>query len=87
MYIKSTAEIYKNFFYIHAGVSFDFGVLSCLLLIPYEHTINKGNKNFSEMIKQNNNIDRLPGNINKEINKSNSEIKKRNYIEDLKFIF
>ena len=86
MYIKSTAENYKIFFYIHAGVSFGFGVLSCLLLIPYENTINKDKKNFSEMIEQNNNIDRLPENINNEINKSNNEMKKRNYKEDLKFI-
>ena len=86
MYIKSTAENYKIFFYIHSGVSFGFGILSCLLLIPYENTINKDNKNFSEMIEQNNNIDRLPENINEEINKSNTELKKRNYKEDLKLI-
>ena len=86
MYIKSTAENYKIFFYIHAGIAFGFGVLSCLLLIPYENTINKDKKNFAEMIEQNNNIDRLPENINNEINKSNNELKKRNYKEDLKFI-
>jgi len=86
MYIKTTAENYKIFFYIHAGVAFGFGILSCLLLIPYENTINKDSKNFSEMIEQNNNIDRLPENINEEINKSNTEIKKRNYKEDLKLI-
>ena len=86
MYIKSTAENYKIFFYIHAAIAFGFGILSCLLLIPYENTINKDNKNFSEMIEQNNNIDRLPENINEEINKSNKELKTRNYKEDLKFI-
>ena len=86
MYIQSTAENYKIFFYIHAGVSFGFGILSCLLLIPYENAIKNNNKNFSEMIEQNNNIDRLPENINEEINRSNSELKKRNYKEDLKLI-
>ena len=44
MYIKSTAENYKIFFYIHAGVAFGFGVLSCLLLIPYETNINDDKK-------------------------------------------
>ena len=56
MYIKSTAENYKIFFYIHASVAFGFGLLSSLLLIPFEN-INK-DKNFSTMIEQN--IDRLP---------------------------
>ena len=86
MYIKSTAENYKIFFYIHAGISFGFGILSCLLLFPYEKAINKGGNNFSEMIEQKNNIDRLPENINEEINRANKEIKKSNYKEDLKLI-
>ena len=86
MYIKSTAENYKIFFYIHAGVAFGFGVLSCLLLIPYENNINEDKKKFAEMIEQANNIDRLPENISDEINKSNKELEKRNYKEDLKFI-
>ena len=38
------------------------------------------------MIEQANNIDRLPENISDEINKSNKELEKRNYKEDLKFI-
>jgi len=84
MYMKSTAENYKLFFYIHAGVSFGFGLLSSLLLFPYENIQEK--KNFSSMIEQNNNIDRLPENINEEINRNNSELKKRNYKEDLKLI-
>ena len=86
MYIKSTADNYKIFFYIHAGISFGFGILSCLLLFPYEKAINKGGNNFSEMIEQKNNIDRLPENINEEINRANKEIKKSNYKEDLKLI-
>ena len=86
MYIKSTAENYKIFFYIHAGVAFGFGVLSCLLLIPYENNINEDKKKFAEMIEQANNIDRLPENVSEEINKSNKELEKRNYKEDLKFI-
>ena len=86
MYIKSTAENYKIFFYMHAGISFGFGILSCLLLFPYEKAINKGGNNFSEMIEQKNNIDRLPENINEEINRANKEIKKSNYKEDLKLI-
>ena len=84
MYIKSTAERYKIFFYIHALVSSGFGLLSCLLLIPYE-TINKEKKDFSKMIEQNN-IDRLPENIHKEIQNTNKDTIKRNYKEDLKFI-
>ena len=55
-----------------------------LLLFPYENIQEK--KNFSSMIEQNNNIDRLPENINEEINRNNSELKKRNYKEDLKLI-
>ena len=86
MYIKSTADNYKIFFYIHAGISFGFGILSCLLLFPYEKAINIGGQNFSEMIEQKNNIDRLPENINEEINKANKKIKKSNYKEDLKLI-
>ena len=83
MYVKSTAENYKLFFYIHAFISFFFGLLSCILLFPYEN-INK-DKNFSTMIEQNN-IDRLPENINNEIKKANTEQTKRNYKEDLKLI-
>ena len=83
MYVMSTAENYKIFFYIHAFVAFGFGLLSCLLLFPYEN-LNK-DKKFSEMIEQTN-IDRLPENINKDINKSNSDLIKRNYKEDLKLI-
>ena len=82
MYIKSTAENYKIFFYIHASVAFGFGLLSSLLLIPFEN-INK-DKNFSTMIEQN--IDRLPEEIHKEINKNHNELIKRNYKEDLKLI-
>ena len=83
MYNKSTAENYKIFFYIHSIISFGFGLISCLLLIPYEN-VNK-DKNFSTMIEQNN-IDRLPENINKEINKANNELSKSNYKKDLKLI-
>ena len=83
MYIKSTAENYKIFFYIHAFISFGFGLISCLLLIPYEN-INK-DKSFSSMVEQNN-IDRLPENINKELNKTNNELIKSNYKKDLKLI-
>ena len=43
MYVMSTAENYKIFFYIHAFVSFGFGLLSCLLLFPYEN-LNKEKK-------------------------------------------
>ena len=84
MYIKSTAENYKIFFYIHAFIAFGFGLLSCILLIPYENT-NKENQDFSTMVEQQN-IDRLPENINKEINESKKELIKRNYKEDLKLI-
>jgi nitrate/nitrite transporter NarK len=82
MYVKSTAENYKLFFYIHAFVAFFFGLLSCILLFPYEN-INR--QNFSTMIEQNN-IDRLPENINNEIKKDNDAQVKRNYKEDLKLI-
>jgi Na+/melibiose symporter-like transporter len=84
MYAMSTAENYKVFFYIHSFVSFGFGLLSCLLLFPYEN-LNKEKQKFTEMIEQNN-IDRLPENIHKDINKSNSDLNKRNYKEDLKLI-
>ena len=83
MYIKSTAENYKKFFYIHALVASGFGLLSCLLLIPHEKA--KKDKNFTTMVEQNN-IDRLPENINKEIKDSKKELEKRNYKEDLKLI-
>ena len=83
MYIKSTAENYKIFFYIHALVASGFGALSSLLLIPFEN-MNK-DKNFTEMIEQTN-IDRLPENIHKEMNKTQNELIKRNYKEDLKLI-
>ena len=86
MYIKSTAENFKIFFYMHAGISLGFGILSSLLLFPYEKAISKGGQTFSEMIEQKNNIDRLPENINEEINKTKDEIKKSNYKEDLKLI-
>ena len=86
MYIKSTAENFKIFFYMHAGISLGFGILSSLLLFPYENAISKGGQTFSEMIEQKNNIDRLPENINEEINKTKDEIKKSNYKEDLKLI-
>ena len=86
MYIKSTAENFKIFFYMHAGISLGFGILSSLLLFPYEKAISKGGQTFSEMIEQKNNIDRLPENINEEINRANKEIKKSNYKEDLKLI-
>ena len=76
MYIKSTAENFKIFFYMHAGISLGFGILSSLLLFPYEKAISKGGQTFSEMIEQKNNIDRLPENIKK----------KSNYKEDLKLI-
>ena len=82
MYIKSTAENYKLFFYMHAFVSFFFGLLSCILLFPYE---NIDRQNFSTMIEQNN-IDRLPENINNEIKKANDDQVKRNYKEDLQLI-
>jgi MFS family permease len=82
MYVRSTAENYKLFFYIHAFVAFFFGLLSCILLFPYEN-INR--QNFSTMIEQNN-IDRLPENINNEIKKDNDAQVKRNYKEDLKLI-
>ena len=86
MYIKSTAENYKIFFYIHAFVSFGFGLLSCLLLFPYEDiNKDKDKKNFSPMVEQNN-IDRLPENINKEINKANNDLIRNNYKQDLKLI-
>ena len=84
MYVMSTAENYKIFFYIHAFVSFGFGLLSCLLLFPYEN-LNKEKKKFTEMIEQNN-IDRLPEKIHNDINKSNNDLNKRNYKEDLKLI-
>ena len=84
MYIKSTAERYKIFFYIHALVSSGFGLLSSILLIPYEN-INKEKKDFSNMIEQNN-IDRLPENIHKEIQNTKKDEMKRNYKEDLKLI-
>ena len=83
MYIKSTAENYKIFFYIHALVASGFGALSSLLLIPFEN-MNK-DKNFTEMIEQTN-IDRLPEKIHKEMNKTQNELIKRNYKEDLKLI-
>ena len=82
MYIKSTAENYKLFFYMHAFVSFFFGLLSCILLFPYE---NIDRQNFSTMIEQNN-IDRLPENMNNEIKKANDDQVKRNYKKDLKLI-
>ena len=84
MYIKSTAENYKIFFYLHAAISFGFGILSCLLLFPYEN-VNKESKDFKKMIEQNN-IDRLPENINREIKQDNDEKNARNYKEDLKLI-
>jgi hypothetical protein len=82
MYVKSTTENYKLFFYLHAFVAFFFGLLSCILLFPSEK-INR--QNFSTMIEQNN-IDRLPENINNEIKKDNDAQVKRNYKEDLKLI-
>ena len=39
MYKKSTAKNYKIFFYIHLGVVLGFGIISSLLLVPYEKTI------------------------------------------------
>ena len=84
MYIKSTAERYKVFFYIHAFVAAFFGFLSSVLLFPYEN-IDKKKQDFTSMIEQNN-IDRLPENINKEIKETKKNINYRNYKEDLKLI-
>ena len=43
MYKKSTANNYKIFFYIHLGVVLGFGIISSLLLVPYEETTKTSN--------------------------------------------
>ena len=43
MYKKSTAKNYKIFFFIHLGVVLGFGIISSILLVPYEETNKASN--------------------------------------------
>ena len=90
MYIMSTAENYKIFFYIHASVAFGCGLLSCLFLMPYENnfedkkfsTMVEQNKNDNENLADNENNNNLDSNLN--INYESS--KTTNYKDDLTII-
>ena len=89
MYIMSTAENYKIFFYIHASVAFGCGLLSCVFLMPYEDNFNKNSKKFSPMVEQgksdNENLteNESSNNLDTNLNINYESSKTTNYKDDL----
>ena len=83
MYKKSTAENYKIFFFIHLGVVLCFGIISSLLLIPYEE-----NKKTSDSIESIKNKEENEEKEQKEVdnNNNNKEENNEKYKKGLKII-
>ena len=90
MYKKSTAKNYKIFFYIHGGVVLGLGIISSLLLVPFEGTkINSimiGNvNNEGENNGENDNNENVDNKVN--YKKGLKLILKNKRIYQLLFIF
>ena len=86
MYKKSTAKNYKIFFFIHLGVVLGFGIISALLLVPYEET-NKTLKSIESMNKKDENKEKdEKEEDNNNNNEENNEENNENYKKGLKII-